>query len=180
MSCILATITGCALIGFYWDELVVQYHLHRLKSEPEYLADICQAQEPDSAAVRAVELFTRTEEGLNKLFEYYVTVARVEERLPRVLRTRSLPLLVYASAVDAVSYAFDVRIETRTVTDGTAPSLERLHPFASCLLERSFSSRNFPEHSFTFITGTELPASLDIARAAISDVPILLLIEQKP
>ena len=177
---ILAAIAIFTLVGFYWEDLVVQYHLHRLESEPEHLADVCQMEEPDPAVARAVELFTRTEEGMNRLFVCYVTAAGMSFFLPGLHQKGFREVLVYPSAEDAVSCAYNGRIDTRTSDDPASPSLERVNRFTSCLLGRSFASEEFPGRKFTFITKSEVPPDPESARHISSDVPVLLLIEVEP
>ena len=177
LTCAVGVIVIATLIGFHWEDLLTRYHLHRLETASDYLSDICQMDRPNIAAVRALEIFLRTEEGMEKVFGCYLNVVKTGFILRGIHNNDFHNALVYPPEENFISYAYEETIESRSSDDRSFASLYRINKFTSFILGRAFVSEDFPQRKFTFITKSEIPPSFDFARQVLSQDTVLLLIE---
>ena len=152
-----AGVIGIVVVALvFWKDLAVHYHLYRLRSNPDYLREIIQADEesPEHAAIHA---HLETQKGV-ELFNLYLST--IEEEIKEAAsRTWVQGAVVVFDNYWMIGFRSHRGGSTShgPLTSSWQDELRKsLSSYVSHLAGEQFMSEDYPELRFAFLSGDEV------------------------
>ncbi len=161
-------VTSLALVSLIlllacWKDLLVSYHLYRLRSDEGYLKALLEVESFRDAESLAVASFTKTAEGKERVFEFYLSLFETEIEL---WRAKAIPApefgavgvvnesyyFVGLNGLGLAAHSLETTTPNAPLTTRENKTLKRLSPFLQNLKEEEFSSSKYPSIRFQFVS----------------------------